>query len=69
MDTEISREQSYFLSHIVILKFFVLWGILETLVYMITGGNKYKEFIIHVVIFVIITIYAYCYPHVSEHIK
>ena len=68
MDT-ITPRQSYFLSHIVILKFFVLWGILETLIYMITGGNKYKEFIIHVVIFIMITMYAYYYPDISEHIK
>jgi len=69
MNTEISKEHSYVLSHVTILKFFVVWGILETLLYIITKGNKHKELIIHIVILCIITIYAYCYPDASEHIK
>lgn len=68
-DDKVSKETSYALSHIVILKFFVLWGILETVLYLLTNGDKKKELIIHVLILFTITVSVYVFPQISEHVK
>lgn len=65
----ISEETSYILSHVVILKFFVVWSILEAILYFITNGDKKKELILHIVIFVIISLLVYFFPSLSEHVK
>lgn len=68
-EDNVSKDVSYALSHVVILKFFVVWGILETVLYFLTGGDKRKELIIHFLILLAITASVYVSPDLMEHIK
>jgi hypothetical protein len=67
-ETNVSKDISYALTHVVILKFFVVWGILETVLYFLTGGDKRKELIIHVLILLVITASVYLSPDLMDHI-
>jgi len=46
-------------SHLGILRLFAIWGLLESLIYFVTNGDKRMEVIIHIVIFVGISGYLY----------
>jgi len=65
----LDKERSYIVSHLGIIKFFAIWGILESVIYLLTKGDKYKEIIIHISIFIIISIIAYVYPDLTDHLK
>ena len=65
----LDKERSYIISHLGILKFFAIWGILESVIFLLTKGNKYKEIIIHISIFIIISIIAFLYPDITDHLK
>jgi len=54
-------SKSFILSHLAELKFFALWGLLESLIYLLTRGNIYKDIFIHVFLFIIITLIAWKY--------
>lgn len=62
------KEYYHLFSILYILRFFVAWGILEILLYIITKGDKFKELAVHIVIFVLITLYIHYHPDVSEYI-
>ena len=66
---EESKQISYVISHVAILKLIAVWGIVEAVLYWITGGDRKKEFIIHLCMFFIISFLAYHYPHLSEDLK
>lgn len=65
----LDKEHSYIISHLGIIKFFAIWGILESLIYLITKGDKIKEILIHVTVFIVISIIAYIYPDISDLLK
>lgn len=65
----LDKERSYIISHLGILKFFAIWGILESVIYLLTNGDKRKEIIIHISIFIIISIIAFLYPDLTDHLK
>ena len=67
-ESTVSKDISYALTHVVILKFFVVWGILETVLYFLTGGDKKKELIIHCLILLAITASVYLSPDLMDHI-
>lgn len=69
MYSELSNEHSYMLSHLGILKLISIWGLIEALIYWITGGEKCKEILIHACLFITITIIAFYYPHLSNDLK
>jgi len=59
----------YVLSHLAIIKFIAIWGILESIVILISKGNKFNEILIHIGIFVSITIFAFIFPEVRGSLK
>ena len=65
----LDKERSYIISHLGIIKFFAIWGILESLIYLITKGDKVKEIMIHVTVFIVISIIAYLYPDILDLLK
>jgi hypothetical protein len=65
----LDKERSYIISHLGIIKFFAIWGILESFIYLLTNGDRYKEIIIHMSVFIIISIIAYMYPDLTDHLK
>lgn len=65
----LDKERSYIISHLGIIKFFAIWGILESVIYLITKGDKVKEIMIHVTVFIVISIIAYLYPDILDLLK
>ena len=59
----------YVLSHLAIIKFIAIWGILESIVILISKGNKFNEILIHIGIFVSITVFAFLFPEVRGSLK
>lgn len=59
----------YVLSHLAIIKFIAIWGILESIVILISKGNKFNEILIHIGIFVSITVFAFLFPEVRSSLK
>lgn len=55
-------QKKYTLSHLGIIRLFVIWGILEILIFYITNGDRFKELIFHIVVFVLINIIAFYFP-------
>jgi len=66
-DTQLKEYHQLF-SFLYILRFFVAWGILEILLYIITKGNKLKELFFHIIIFALITLFVHYHPDVSEYV-
>ena len=65
----LDKERSYIVSHLSIIKFFAIWGILESIIFLLTKGDKIKEIIIHISIFICISIIAYIYPELTDLLK
>ena len=53
---------AYNISILVILRWFVLWGIFESVVFIMTKGDRVKELVLHIVLFVFITLAAHLSP-------
>lgn len=68
MGDTLTKEYHHLFSILYILRFFVAWGILEIILYMITKGNKIKELVFHIIIFILITLFVHYHPDVSEYI-
>ena len=56
------KKTQYTLSHLGILRYFVIWGILEAIVYIFTKGDRFKSLTVYVTIFFFITLLAYLRP-------
>ena len=65
----LDKERSYIVSHLGIIKFFAIWGILESVIFLLTKGDKFKEIIIHISIFICISIIAFIYPELTDLLK
>ncbi len=65
----LDKERSYLISHLGIIKFFAIWGILESFIFLLTNGDKRKEIVIHISIFIIISIIAFMCPDITDHLK
>jgi len=63
MESHKENTEAYNISILVIMRWFVLWGIFECLIFIVSKGDKTKELIIHSVIFAIITAAAYLSPY------
>jgi hypothetical protein len=63
-----NSKKDYIWSHIAIIKLFAIWGILESIIVLLTKGNKYTEILIHIGLFSVITILAYIYPESRENL-
>jgi hypothetical protein len=63
MNTEtLTESEKYTISHLGIIRFFVIWSILDLCIYFITNDNRKLELIIQIILFVIINIIIYFYP-------
>jgi len=59
----------YLISHLGIFKVFAIWGLLESLLYYITDGNKMKEVLCHVAIILLISLFIFFYPDMKDELK
>lgn len=62
MEDHGQKKVEYTLSHLGILRYFVIWGILESVVYLFTKGDRFKSLTIYLASFLMLTIIAYMYP-------
>jgi hypothetical protein len=62
------ESEKYTLSHLGILRLFAIWGLLEAIIYYISNGDKFKEVIIHIVVFMLINYIAYRYPKLIKYL-
>jgi hypothetical protein len=65
----LDKTNTYIISHVGIIKFFAIWGILESFIYLVTKGDKFKEIIIHITVFIIITVIACAFPDLTDALK
>ena len=66
MSNQEEKTTQYTLSHLGILRYFVIWGILEAIVYIFTKGDRFKSLTVYVTIFMLITLLAYLRPAMIE---
>lgn len=57
------KKHNFTMSHLSIIRMFVIWGILDSLVNMYTLGNRSKSLTTYIIIFLIITFAAYIFPN------
>jgi hypothetical protein len=66
MSSHEEKFTEYNLSTLVVLRWFVLWGIFECIVFIISKGDKTKELIIHSLVFALLTVVAYVNPNIMR---
>jgi hypothetical protein len=64
------KEESdkFTFSHVGIIRLFAIWGLLDAVIYYLTNGDRYKELIIHIFIFLIINIIVWKYPYLIKYL-
>ena len=65
----LDKTNTYIISHVGIIKFFAIWGILESVIFLVTKGDKFKEIVIHLTVFILISIVALAFPDLTEALK
>lgn len=65
----LDKTNTYIISHVGIIKFFAIWGILESVIFLVTKGDKIKEIVIHLTVFILISIVALAFPDLTEALK
>jgi len=61
-------EYKYTISHLGIIRLFAIWGLLESIIFYMTNGNRLLELYIHIFIFIVINIVAYKYRNLLEYL-
>jgi hypothetical protein len=62
------ESEKFTFSHLGIIRLFAIWGLLDALIYYITNGDRYKELVIHMVVFLLIYIIAWKYPVLIKYL-
>ena len=64
------KEEStkFTFSHLGIIRLFAIWGLLDIIIHYSTNGDRYKELIIHVIVFIFISIIAWKYPWLIKYL-
>lgn len=68
MGPDSNLRMDYVMSHLGVIRYFVLWGILESIVYIFTKGNRYKCLTIYMAIFFAISITVYIFPSLIVYV-
>jgi hypothetical protein len=62
------ESEKFTFSHLGIIRLFAIWGLLDALIYFVTNGDRYKELVIHMVVFLLIYIIAWKYPVLIKYL-
>jgi hypothetical protein len=68
MNSNEEKRIHFTMSHLGIIRLFVLWGILESLVFLLTKGDRLKSMSIYLGIFFVITIAAIYSPSIIDYL-
>jgi len=66
MPSSAEKQINFTMSHLGIIRMFVVWGILESLIFLFTRGDRVKSLSVYLAIFFIITFAAYNSPDVID---
>jgi hypothetical protein len=66
MQAENKSKDKFTTYHLGIIRVFAIWGILDSLIYLLAKDNRLRSITIYVVIFVCLTIYGLSYPDALE---
>lgn len=66
--TDKEESEKFTFSHLGIIRLFAIWGLLDIIIHYITKGDRYKELVIHVIVFICISIIAWKYPWLIKYL-
>ena len=66
--SEKEESEKFTFSHLGIIRLFAIWGLLDVIIFYITNGDRYKELIIHIIVFFLINIIIWKYPWLIKHV-
>jgi hypothetical protein len=65
-ESALDKQLQFAMSHLGIIRLFVFWGILESLIFLLTKGDRLKSLTIYLAIFIVLTLIAYSSPNLIE---
>jgi len=66
--SEKEESEKFTFSHLGIIRLFAIWGLLDVIIFYMTNGDRNKEMIIHVIVFILINIIAWKYPMLIKYL-
>jgi len=64
VSSDSEKKHNFTMSHLSIIRMFVIWGILDSIIYIYIKDDRYKALIIYLILFLIITSAAYIFPDI-----
>jgi len=64
VSSDSEKKHNFTMSHLSIIRMFVIWGILDSIIYIYIKDDRYKSLIIYLILFSIITSAAYIFPDI-----
>jgi hypothetical protein len=64
VSSDSEKKHNFTMSHLSIIRMFVIWGILDSIIYIYIKDDRYKALIIYLILFFIITSMAYIFPDI-----
>jgi hypothetical protein len=64
ISSDSEKKNNFTMSHLSIIRMFVIWGILDSIIYIYIKDDRYKALIIYLILFLIITSMAYIFPDI-----
>jgi len=64
VSSDSEKKHNFTMSHLSIFRMFVIWGILDSIIYIYIKDDRYKALIIYLILFLIITSAAYIFPDI-----
>jgi glucan phosphoethanolaminetransferase (alkaline phosphatase superfamily) len=61
-----SDHDAHKFSYITVARWFIIWGILETLVFILTKGDQFKSLTVYISMFAILSVLIYALPEVID---
>ena len=64
ISSDSEKKHNFTMSHLSIIRMFIIWGILDSIIYIYIKDDRYKALIIYLILFLIITSMAYIFPNI-----
>jgi hypothetical protein len=64
VSSDSEKKHNFAMGHLSIIRMFIIWGILDSIIYIYIKDDRYKALIIYLILFLIITSMAYIFPNI-----
>lgn len=64
VSSDSEKKHNFTMSHLSIIRMFVIWGILDSIIYIYIKDDRYKALLIYLILFFFITSMAYIFPDI-----